>query len=110
MAEFCYKMGISELTFCHRKKLQGTGRGRGVPLRVLEEDNRKLRELVADLSLDKQMLQGVLRKSSEPFSTAPRTSHLHLGYRISMRQAWEVLTPPRGPRSIPVLREREKGS
>jgi putative transposase len=31
-------------------------------LRVLEEENRKLKQLVADLSLDKQMLQDVLRK------------------------------------------------
>ena len=31
-------------------------------LRVLEEENRKLKQLVADLSLDKQILQGVLRK------------------------------------------------
>ena len=31
-------------------------------LRVLNEENRKLRQLVADLSLDKQMLQDVLRK------------------------------------------------
>ena len=32
-------------------------------LRVLQEENRKLRLLVADLSLDKQMLQDVLRKN-----------------------------------------------
>ena len=32
-------------------------------LRVLEEENGKLRLLVADLSLDKQMLQDVLRKN-----------------------------------------------
>jgi len=31
-------------------------------LKILEEENRKLRQLVADLSLDKQMLQDVLRK------------------------------------------------
>ena len=31
-------------------------------LRVLEEENRKLKQLVADQSLDKQMLQDVLRK------------------------------------------------
>ena len=31
-------------------------------LRVVEEENRKLRQLVADLSLDKQMLQDVLRR------------------------------------------------
>jgi putative transposase len=29
---------------------------------VLEEENKKLKQLVADLSLDKQMLQDVLRK------------------------------------------------
>ncbi len=33
-------------------------------LRVLEEENRKLRQLVADLSLDEQMLQDVLRKKA----------------------------------------------
>ena len=33
-------------------------------LRVLEEENRKLKQLVADLSLDKQMLQDVLRKKA----------------------------------------------
>ena len=31
-------------------------------LRVLEGENRKLKQLVADLTLDRQMLQGVLRK------------------------------------------------
>ena len=41
-------------------------------LRVLEEETRKLKQLVADLSLDKQMLQDVLRKSPEACSaTAP---------------------------------------
>ena len=38
-------------------------------LKVLEEENRKVRQLVADLSLDKQMLQDVLRKSPEACST-----------------------------------------
>ena len=31
-------------------------------IRIIEEENRKLKQLVADLSLDKQMLQDVLRK------------------------------------------------
>ena len=39
-------------------------------LRVLEEENRKLKQLVADLSLDKQMLQDVLRKSPKACLTA----------------------------------------
>jgi len=35
-------------------------------LRQLEEENFKLKQIVADLSLDKQMLQDVLKKSFEP--------------------------------------------
>ena len=47
-------------------------------LRVLEERNRKLKELVADLSIDKQMLQHVLRKSSE-YCSAEIPGRLPLG-------------------------------
>jgi putative transposase len=61
--EVCRKMGIAEQTFYRWKKKYA---GMGVPevrkLRILEEENRKLKQLVADLSLDKQMLQDVLRK------------------------------------------------
>ena len=57
-------MGIAEQTF-HRwkKRFVGMGVAEVRRLRVLEEENRKLKQLVADLSLDKQMLQDVLRKS-----------------------------------------------
>ena len=60
--ELCRKMGISEQTLYRwKKKFQGMGVAEVRRLRVLEED-RKLKQLVADLSLDKQMLQDVLRK------------------------------------------------
>ena len=63
VAEVCRKMGISEQTFYRWKKMfQGMGVAEVRRVRVLEEENRKLRQLVADLSLDKQMLQDVLRK------------------------------------------------
>ena len=63
VAEVCRKMGISEQTFYRwKKKFQGMGVAEVWRLRVLEEGNRKLKQLVADLSLDKQMLQDVLRK------------------------------------------------
>ncbi len=56
-------MGISEQTFYHWKKVY---RGRGVGdlrrLRQLEDDSRQLKQLVADLSLDKHILQNVLGK------------------------------------------------
>ena len=45
-----------------KKKFHGMGVAEVRRLRVLEEENRKLKQLVADRSLDKQMLQDVLRK------------------------------------------------
>ena len=61
--EICRKMGIAEQTFYRwKKKFIGMGVAEVRRLRVLEEENRKLKQLVADLSLDKQMLQDVLRK------------------------------------------------
>ena len=61
--EVCRKMGISEQTFYRwKKKYIGMGVAEVRKLKILEEENRKLKQLVADLSLDKQMLQDVLRK------------------------------------------------
>ena len=58
-------MGISDQTFYRwKKKYLGMGIAELRKLRVLEEENRKLKQLVADLSLDKQMLQDVLRKKA----------------------------------------------
>jgi putative transposase len=63
VAEVCRKMGISEATFYNwKKKYGGLGVSELRKLRQLEEENRQLKQLVADLSLDKQMLQDVLRK------------------------------------------------
>lgn len=49
---------------CYRwkKKYGGLGMGEVRELRQLREENRKLKQMVADLSLDKQMLQEVLSK------------------------------------------------
>ena len=61
--EVCRKMGISQATFyAWRKKFGGLGVAELRRLRQLEEENRKLKQLVADLSLDKVMLQDVLSK------------------------------------------------
>jgi len=61
--EVCRKMGISQATFyAWRKKFGGLGVAELRRLRQLEEENRKLKQLVADLSLDKAMLQDVLTK------------------------------------------------
>ena len=61
--EVCRKMGISQATFyAWRTKVGGLGVSELRRLRQLEEENRKLKQLVADLSLDKAMLQDVLTK------------------------------------------------
>jgi putative transposase len=61
--EVCRKMGISDATFYNwRKKYGGLGPSELRRLRQLEEENSKLKRLVADLSLDKAMLQDVLSK------------------------------------------------
>lgn len=63
VAEVIRRMGISEQTFYRWKKVYG-GLGVGELRRVkqLEDENRKLKQLVADLSLDKHILQDVLAK------------------------------------------------
>ena len=56
-------MGISDATFyVWRKKYGGIGPSELRRLRQLEEENRKLKQIVADLSLDKAMLQAVIAK------------------------------------------------
>ncbi len=62
-------MGISEQTVYRWKKLYGgLGTGELRRLKQLEEENRKLKPLVTDLSLDKHILQDVLAKSSDACS------------------------------------------
>lgn len=61
--EVCRKMGISDATFYNwKKKYGGLGPSELRRLKQLEEENTKLKRLVADLSLDKAMLQDVLSK------------------------------------------------
>ena len=61
--EVCRKMGISRATFCvWRKKYGGAGPSQLPRLRQLVEENRKLKQIVADLSLAKAMLQHVVAK------------------------------------------------
>jgi putative transposase len=63
VGEVCRKMGISEQTYYRwRKKYGELMPSEMKRLRQLEEENGRLRKLVADLSLDKEMLQEVVRK------------------------------------------------
>lgn len=61
--EICRKMGISDATFYNwKKKFGALGVAEVRRLRQLEDENRRLKQIVADLSLDKEMLQDVIRK------------------------------------------------
>jgi putative transposase len=63
VVEVIRKMGITEQTYYRwKKKYGGLGMSELRRLKQLEEENRKLKQMVADLSLDKHMLQEVLSK------------------------------------------------
>lgn len=63
VAEISRKLGISEQTFCRRKKQYGGLEASEVrELKQLRDENVKLKKLVADLSLDKVVLQDIASK------------------------------------------------
>jgi len=63
VGEVCRKAGISEATYYNwRKKYAGLMPSEMKRLKQLEEENAKLKRLVADLSLDKAMLQDVVSR------------------------------------------------
>ena len=63
VADACRKMGISEQTFYRWKKQYGSLEpDQARELKQLQEENARFKKLVADLSLDKAMLQAVVAK------------------------------------------------
>lgn len=61
--EICRQMGVSQATFYNwKRKFGGLGITELRKLRQLEDENAQLKKLVADLSLDKHMLQEVIKK------------------------------------------------
>jgi putative transposase len=71
VTEVCRAMGVSEQThYRWKKQYGGSGAQEIRRLKLLEEENRKLKQLVADLSLDKLMLQDVLAKNLKAWPPA----------------------------------------
>jgi putative transposase len=61
--EICRKLQVAEATFYRwKRQYGGLGLSELRELKQLKEENRKLKQLVADLSLDKTILQEALRK------------------------------------------------
>ena len=65
VADVCRQIGVSEATFCvWKKKFAHLGVSELRRMRQLEDENRSLKTLVADLTLDKHMLTEALRKKA----------------------------------------------
>ena len=85
VAEVIRRMGVSEQTFYRWKKLYGgLGTGELRRLRQLEEENRKLKQLVADLSLDKHILQGPVQ----------RVTNVELFVNLKTARSFGLTVPP----------------
>src|SRR5262249_32383041 len=97
VAEVCRKMGISEATFYRWKQLYGGLMPSEVKkLRQLEEENGRLRKVVADLTLDKEMREGVARPKLGPAAG---------GRGWSLSAGVVLWGPPRPPaRAVPACR------
>ena len=64
VAEVCRKAGISQATFFNwKKRYAGMMPSEIKRLRELEAENARLKKIVADLSLDKEMLQDVIKRN-----------------------------------------------
>lgn len=86
--EVCRKMGISDATFYNcKKKCSGLGPSKLRRLKQLEEENAKLRRIVADLSLDKSMVQDVLKKTVKSSLKWQLVDELITHFGASFRQA-----------------------
>lgn len=63
VAEICRKAGISQATYFNwKKKYSGMMPSEMKRLRELEQENARLKKIVADLTLDREMLQDVIKR------------------------------------------------
>ena len=112
----CRKLGISEATFDNwKKKYSGLGPVELRRLRQLEEENAQLNRIVADLTLDKQMLQDGLKKALKVRQRRRLVSMLLAAYRVSERRACAIVFLHRSvcrylaqPRDDRAVRQRMK--
>ncbi len=97
IAEICQKLGVSEQTFYRWKKKFGSmGVAEVRRLKQLEDENAKLKRLVVDLSLDKAILQDVLRKKGlTPDQRRGLVGYARDAYRVTERRACRVLCASR---------------
>ena len=102
--DVCRQVGISEQTFyVWKRKYAGLGLSELRELRQLREENAKLKCLVADLSLDRHMLQEIVRKKSvRPRDRRVLARWAQTIYQVSERWVSMLLPMVRPPYSIEV--------
>jgi putative transposase len=99
-------MGVTEQTYYRWKKSYGwLGVHEIRRLKLLEEENRRLKQLVADLSLDKLMLQDVLQKIVRPERRRELVPYLEWTYRISERRGGAALLFDSSPHRYRAIRK-----
>ncbi|WP_446720587.1 IS3 family transposase [Mesorhizobium sp. L-2-11] len=89
VAEVCRKAGISDATFYNWKKRYGGLTPSEVKrMRQLEDENNRLKKIVADLTLDKAMLQDVLsKKPLKPVRRRGLVDEVRADWKVSIRRA-----------------------
>ncbi|WP_370008943.1 IS3 family transposase [Sinorhizobium fredii] len=93
IAEVCRKAGISDATFYNwRKRYGGMMPSEVKRMRQLEEENNRLKKIVADLTLDKVMLQDVIkRKPLRPARRRRLVDEVRKDWKVSIRRACATL-------------------
>ena len=88
VGDVCRQVGISEQTFYRWKKVYGGMLpSEARELKQLRDESTKLKRLVADLSLDKVMLQDVVQKNSKARQATGSGALLDGPLRVSERRA-----------------------
>lgn len=97
VAEICRRLGISQATyFLWKKKYAGLGLNEVRELRQLRDENAKLKRLVADLSLDRHILQEIVQKKVvKPRQRRTLTHWAQECYQLSERRAAGLLVMSR---------------
>lgn len=88
VGKICRRMNIAEATFyCWKRVYVGMGVFEIRQLKQLEDENTKLKRLVADLRLDKTMLEDPKKKAVKPARCRELVRHLEMAYAVSERRA-----------------------
>ena len=97
VTEVCRRLGISERTFYRWKKpFAGLGVQELRELHFLRDENRELKEGVADLTLDRQILQENVRHSLKPCARCTLATWAQTVYGLSQRRAARLIPVHKG--------------